>query len=97
MSEAVAQSCSVKNLLLEIWPQACNFIKMETLTQVFSCEFCEISKNTFLVEQLQWLLLQVNILDKIKMTKVSILIYVICQSAIFAYVFGWRKRNITNG
>ena len=27
--------------------QACNFIKIETLAQVFSCEFCEISKNTF--------------------------------------------------
>ena len=27
-------------------PQACNFIKKETLAQVFSCEFCEISKNT---------------------------------------------------
>ena len=26
---------------------ACNFIKKETLTQVFSCEFCKISKNTF--------------------------------------------------
>ena len=23
------------------------FIKKETLAQVFSCEFCEISKNTF--------------------------------------------------
>ena len=28
-------------------PKACNFIKTETLTQVFSCEFCEISMNTF--------------------------------------------------
>ena len=28
-------------------PQACNFIKTETLAQVFSCEFCEISKNIF--------------------------------------------------
>ena len=28
--------------------QACNFIKKETLAQVFSCEFCGISKNTFL-------------------------------------------------
>ena len=28
-------------------PQTCNFIKKETLVQVFSCEFCEISKNTF--------------------------------------------------
>ena len=26
-------------------PDACNFIKKETLAQVFSCEFCEISKN----------------------------------------------------
>ena len=29
--------------------QACNFIKKETLAQVFSCEFCEISiKHLFL-------------------------------------------------
>ena len=28
--------------------RVCNFIKKETLAQVFSCEFCEISKNTFL-------------------------------------------------
>ena len=27
--------------------RACNFIKKETLAQVFSCEFCEIYKNTF--------------------------------------------------
>ena len=27
--------------------KACNFIKKETLTQVFSCEFCEIFKNNF--------------------------------------------------
>ena len=32
---------------------ACNFIKKETLTQVFSCEFCEISKNTFFTEHLR--------------------------------------------
>ena len=28
--------------------ETCNFIKKETSAQVFSCEFCEISKNTFL-------------------------------------------------
>ena len=28
----------------------CNFIKKETLAQVFSCEFCEISKNTFFTD-----------------------------------------------
>ena len=29
-------------------PEACNFIKKKTLVQVFSCELCEIFKNTFL-------------------------------------------------
>ena len=28
-------------------PQTCIFIKKDTLAQVFACEFCEISKNTF--------------------------------------------------
>ena len=28
-------------------PQACIFIKKETLAQVFTSELCEISKNTF--------------------------------------------------
>ena len=27
--------------------RASNFIEKETLAQVFSCEFCEIFKNTF--------------------------------------------------
>ena len=30
----------------------CNIIKKETLAQEFSCEFCEISKNTFFTEHL---------------------------------------------
>ena len=30
----------------------CNFIKKETVALLFSCEFCEISKNTFFTEQL---------------------------------------------
>ena len=54
---------SVKNVFLEISQNsqentcaslffnkvagAWNVIKKETLAQVFSCEFCEISKNTF--------------------------------------------------
>ena len=28
-------------------PEACNFIQKETLGQVYSCQFCEISKCTF--------------------------------------------------
>ena len=30
-----------------------NFIKMETLAQMFSCKFCEIFKNTFFTEHLR--------------------------------------------
>ena len=30
----------------------CNFIKKETLPPVFSCEYCEIPKNTFFTEYL---------------------------------------------
>ena len=29
-------------------PQAGNFVKIETLALVFSCEFCEISINIFI-------------------------------------------------
>ena len=32
----------------ELRPQDCTFIKKETLAQVFSCEFYEISKKTLL-------------------------------------------------
>ena len=53
-AEAVTRSY-LKKVFLEISQNslestcalACNFIKKETLTQVFSCELCEISKNTF--------------------------------------------------
>ena len=43
--------------------QACNFTRKETPTQVFSCEFCEIFKNIFFMEHLQWLLLNLRILN----------------------------------
>ena len=36
------------SFLIKLQAEACNFIKRETLTQVFSCEFCNIFKNTFL-------------------------------------------------
>ena len=38
---------SSRGVLLKKRPQACNFIKKETLAQVFCYEFCKISKNTF--------------------------------------------------
>ena len=52
--EAVVQRCSAKKVFLEVSQNiqeiTCarvSFLK-ETLAQVFSCECCEISKNTFL-------------------------------------------------
>ena len=32
---------------------ACNFVKIETLEHVLSCEFCEIFMNTFFTEHLR--------------------------------------------
>ena len=44
----VAGRCSVKKVLLEISQNSQeNTGKKETLAPVFSCEFCESSKNTF--------------------------------------------------
>ena len=43
---------SLFNKVAGLRRQACIFIKKEALAQVFSCEFCEISMNTFLSEQL---------------------------------------------
>ena len=38
-------TCARVSFLIKL--QARNFIKKEILARVFSCEFCEISKNTF--------------------------------------------------
>ena len=56
-SEAVTRRCSVvgalENFAKFTGKHLCqslffnNFIKKETLAQMFSCEFCEIFKNTF--------------------------------------------------
>ena len=66
-TEVIAQRCSVKNVFLENFAkkrgsrlQTCNFIKGETLAEVFSCEFCKISQNTFFTEHLCWLLLDLS-------------------------------------
>ena len=57
ISEAATRGVLCKKVFLEISQNsqerpACNFIKKGTLAQVFSCEFCEISKNTFFTEHL---------------------------------------------
>ena len=40
-------TCARVSFLIKLQAEVFNFIKKETLAQVFSCEFCEISKNTF--------------------------------------------------
>ena len=56
MSEAFSQKCSVKKMFLEISQNSqentCSsglqiYFKKKTRAQVFSCEFCEVSKNTY--------------------------------------------------
>ena len=58
-AEAIVRRCSVKKAFIETSqnsqenrPQACNFIKKETLTQAFSYELCKTSNNTFFTEHL---------------------------------------------
>ena len=45
-----SQEGLIFNTVAGLRPETSNFIKKETLAQVFSCEFCEMSKNTFLTE-----------------------------------------------
>ena len=42
-------------------PRPATLLKKETLVQVFSCEFCELCKNTFLIEHLCWLPLHLGL------------------------------------
>ena len=40
-------TCVRVSFLTKFQTEACNFILKKTLAQVFSCEICEISKNSF--------------------------------------------------
>ena len=57
-----ANTCARVSFLIKLQAEAeaCNFIKKEILTQVFSFEFCEIFKNIFFIAHLRWLLLQLK-------------------------------------
>ena len=46
--------------LIKFQAQACNFIKKQPLVQVFSCGFCKIFKNTFLLNTSGRLLLAIS-------------------------------------
>ena len=64
---------------------ASNFIKKEILAQIFSCEFCEISKNTFSYRTLWWLLLNVT---SLRVNKFSIwLLFTLFIWILFTYIY----------
>ena len=61
MTEVVVRRCSVKQVFLEISQNSqentcarVSFLTKKPLVQVFSCKFCEISKDTFFTEHLRW-------------------------------------------
>ena len=45
------------NKVASLRPKACNFVKKETLAQVFPVNFAKFQKTPFLTEHLLWLLL----------------------------------------
>ena len=58
LQKFTGKHCARVSFLIKLQASASNFIKKETLTQAFSCNFCKISKKTFVTEHLRWLLLQ---------------------------------------
>ena len=55
-------TCARASFLIKLQAEPCNFIKKETLAQVFSCEFCEFSKNTSFTEHL-WATISEPVID----------------------------------
>ena len=64
---------------------ACNFIKKETPPQVFFCEFCEISKNSFSYRHLRWLLLFLDWTKTLHYKITNIEYFVIIDVLFFLY------------
>ena len=48
-------TCARVSFLIKLQAEASNFIEKETLAQMFSCKFCEISKNNFLHRTPFWI------------------------------------------
>ena len=45
-TKSTGNTCATVSFLIKLQAGACNFVQKETLGQVFSCEFCQISKDT---------------------------------------------------
>ena len=69
---------------------ACNFIKKENLARVFSCKFCEISKNTLFTEYL-WTtayrerIFCNNSLQKGFLHRSSLTFYLVCHRYVLVF------------
>ena len=83
-----------------LFSQACNVIKKETPSQVFSCQFCEIFKNIFFIEHLRWLRLPtLKPLDSqrqlckwiSKLVAVYFISIFLVLGGIFMFIFGEHK------
>ena len=83
-----------------LFSQACNVIKKETPSQVFSCQLCEIFKNIFFIEHLRWLRLPtLKPLDSqrqlckwiSKLVAVYFISIFLVLGGIFMFIFGEHK------
>ena len=90
-----------RNLLIKLLTlQICNFIKNESLAQMFSCEFCKISKNTCFGQHHRRLLLIIQkqpsevFCEKYVLRNFAKFIEKqLCQSIFFNKVAGLRKKE----
>ena len=106
ISEAAVRRCSLKQVFLEISQcfgalKAYIFIKKEIQTQVFSCEYCEIFKNSFFVEHFLFVILLRD--DRIlwmslgtKLTCFIFLVLLLCfssyrESIVISYLFLYQN------
>ena len=56
-------------------------------TQVYSCEFCEISKNTYLTEHLSWLLLWCVVIYFTKKNRTAISVNLFLNSILSSHYY----------
>ena len=52
LQNSLENTCARVSLLIKLQANVCNFVKKETLVQVFSCEFCEFLRALFFINPL---------------------------------------------
>ena len=75
------------NKVAGLRPEPCNFVKKETLAQVFSCEFCEISRNTFSYRTLPVAASECKLARCLRnnlqnVRKVTVFMHALCESGV---------------